>query len=106
MDLGKTDQATTTLTPGGRISTAFKAEQQNLQPLPVHDSSTYSEHILRVSRTSTIALKRVTYTVPSRLIGSRLMVHLFDARLELWCVGVHTLTLSRIYASAASITTM
>ena len=82
-----------------RISTAFKAEQQNLQPLPVHDSSTYSEHTLRVSRTSTIALKRVTYTVPSRLIDSRLMVHLFDARLELWCAGVHTLTLPRIYAS-------
>ncbi|AHI33462.1 hypothetical protein AU15_21690 [Marinobacter salarius] len=27
-----------------RISTAFKAEQQHLQSLPVYDSSTYSEH--------------------------------------------------------------
>lgn len=81
-----------------RISTAFKAEQQHLQSLPVYDSSTYSEHTLRVSRTSTIALKRVTYTVPSRLIGSRLTVRLFDARLELWCAGVHTLTLPRIHA--------
>ena len=81
-----------------RVSTAFKAEQQHLQSLPVHDSSTYSEHTLRVSRTSTIVLKRVTYTVPSRLIGSRLTVRLFDARLELWCAGVHTLTLPRIHA--------
>jgi hypothetical protein len=80
-----------------RVSTAFKAEQQHLRSLPVHDSSTYSEHTLRVSRTSTIALKRVTYTVPSRLIGSRLTVRLFDARLELWCAGVQTLTLTRIH---------
>ncbi len=81
-----------------RVSTAFTAEQQHLQPLPVYDSSTYTEHTLRVSRTSTIALKRVTYTVPSRLIGSRLMVRLSDARLELWCSGEHTLTLPRIHA--------
>jgi len=80
-----------------RVSTAFKAEQQHLRSLPVHDSSTYSEHTLRVSRTSTIVLKRVTYTVPSRLIGSRLTVRLFDARLELWCAGVQTLTLTRIH---------
>jgi hypothetical protein len=43
-------------------------------------------------------LKRVVYSVPSRLIGSQLMVHLFDDRLELWCSGVHTLTLDRIHA--------
>lgn len=81
-----------------RIRTAFANEQRQLQPLPAHDSSTYSEHPLRVSRTSTILLKRVTYTVPSRLIGSRLIVRLFDDRLELWCAGEHTLTLSRIYS--------
>ena len=81
-----------------RVSTAFTAEQQHLQPLPVYDSSTYTEHPLRVSRTSTIVLKRVTYTVPSRLIGSRLTVRLLDARLELWCAGVQTLTLPRIHA--------
>lgn len=81
-----------------RLATAFADEQRQLQPLPTHDSVTYSEHSLRVSRTSTIALKRVTYTVPSRLIGSRLVVRLFDAQLELWCAGIHTLTLLRVHA--------
>lgn len=82
-----------------RLSTAFKDEQRQLQPLPIYDSVNYSQHMVRVSSTSTIALKRVTYTVPSRLIGSRLTVHLFDDRLELWCAGQHTLTLPRRYAS-------
>lgn len=82
-----------------RLSTAFKDEQRKLQPLPTYDSVNYSQHTVRVSRTSTIALKRVTYTVPSRLVGSRLTVHLFDGRLELWCGGQHTLTLTRRYAS-------
>lgn len=81
-----------------RLNTAFVAEQRQLRALPAQDSSTYTDHTLRVSRTSTIALKRVIYTVPSRLIGSRLTVRLFDARLELWCAGVHTLTLPRLYA--------
>lgn len=80
-----------------RIHTVFSDEQRQLQPLPIHNSDTYTEHTVRVSRTSAIILKRVTYTVPSRLIGSRLTVRLFDARLELWCGGEHTLTLPRLY---------
>jgi len=40
----------------------------------------------------------VTYTVPSRLVGSRLIVHLFDNKLELWCSGEHTLTLPRVFS--------
>ncbi len=81
-----------------RVATAFNAEQRQLQALPRHDSVNYTEHPVRVSRTSTIVLKRVTYTVPSRLIGSRLIVHLFDSRLELWCAGEHTLTLPRVFS--------
>jgi len=81
-----------------RIATAWQAEQRQLQPLPVYDSVNYTQHCVRVTRTSAISLKRVTYSVPSRLIGSQLMVHLFDDRLELWCAGVHTLTLTRIHA--------
>lgn len=81
-----------------RVASAFKEEQRQLQALPVYDSANYTEHTVRVSRTSTIVLKRVTYTVPSRLVGSRLMVHLFDSKLDLWCAGEHTLTLARVYS--------
>lgn len=82
-----------------RVASVFKEEQRQLQPLPVYDSVNYTEHTVRVSRTSTIVLKRVTYTVPSRLVGSRLMVHLFDSKLDLWCAGEHTLTLPRVFAT-------
>ena len=82
-----------------RIGDKFLTEQRQLQPLPQTSSVNYSEHLLRVSRTSTITLKRVVYTVPSRLVGSRLAVHLFDDRLELYLSGVMTLTLERIHAA-------
>ncbi|MBL4607751.1 MAG: IS21 family transposase [Pseudomonadales bacterium] len=82
-----------------RIRDKFLTEQQQLKPLPAASSVNYSEHLLRVSRTSTITLKRVVYTVPSRLVGSRLAVHLFDDRLDLYLSGVMTLTLDRIHAS-------
>lgn len=82
-----------------RIASAFNEEQRQLQPLSVYDSVNYTEHTVRVSRTSTIMLKRVTYTVPSRLVGSRLMAHLFDSKLELWCAGEHTLTLLRVFST-------
>ena len=82
-----------------RVASAFKEEQRQLQPLPVYDSVNYTEHSVRVSRTSTIVLKRVTYTVPSRLVGSRLLVRLFDSKLELWCAGELTCTLPRVFTA-------
>ena len=40
-------------------------------------------------------LKRVFYTVPSRLIGHRLRVRLHDDRLDLYLGATHLLTLQR-----------
>lgn len=81
-----------------RIATAFKDEQRQLRPLPSLRSVNYTEHTVRVTRSSTITLKRVVYTVPSRLIGSRITIRLFDTHLELWCAQSLTLTLQRVYA--------
>jgi len=82
-----------------RIHSAFLEEQRQLQPLPATRRDNYTEHILTVSRNSTISIKRVLYSVPSRLVNSRVMVRLFDAKLELWCAGEHTLTLTRLFAN-------
>ena len=43
-------------------------------------------------------LKRVTYTVPSRLVGSQVKVHLYDGRLDVYLGGVKTLELERVFA--------
>jgi hypothetical protein len=40
----------------------------------------------------------VKYTVPSRLIGHRLLVHIYDTRLDLFLGHEKTLSLPRIYA--------
>ena len=42
-----------------------------------------------------ITLRKVFYTVPSRLIGHRLRVRLHDDRLEVFMGGTHLLTLPR-----------
>lgn len=80
-----------------RINDKFKLEQRQLQPLPRHKSPTYTEHYVTVKRTSTIDVKRVTYTVPSRLIQSRLLVRVYDHRLVLFLGQERVLELDRVH---------
>ena len=55
----------------------------------------YTETVAVVHCTSTIDVKRVTYTVPSRLIGERLHIRIYENRLECY-VGInHVITLYR-----------
>ena len=65
----------------GRRSAAIARERQYLRPLPQHPGTTYSVRSARVSRNGTIDVARCTYSVPSRLRGHQLTVHLFDDRI-------------------------
>lgn len=38
--------------------------------------------------------------MPSRLVSRCVRVRLLDAKLELWCAGEHTLTLTRLFSSS------
>lgn len=82
-----------------RISDKYQLEQRQLQALPRAMSVNYTEHYVTVSRTSTISVKRVTYTVPSRLIDSRLFIRLYDNRLALFYGTDFVLELERVYVS-------
>jgi hypothetical protein len=64
-----------------RCSEKFTEEQQHLQPLPNYRFPDYDELSVRVSSYSTIAVRCILYTVPSRLIGQKLTVHLYHDRL-------------------------
>src|SRR5207247_3533306 len=66
----------------------FKEEQPALAPLPLAPLSPCSELRVRVSRFSTIQVLGNTYSVPSRLIGTRLLVRVRAERLEGY-VGTH-----------------
>jgi hypothetical protein len=80
-----------------RVASRFRDEQAVLQTLPASDFAAYSEVAVRVTRSSTIEVRHVVYTVPSQLIGQRLRVHLYHDRLQCW-VGQHqAITLPRVY---------
>lgn len=59
----------------------FKQEQAYLQVLPKYRVADYEVLTVRVSRRSTIDVRCILYTVPSRLIGHRLQLHLYHDRI-------------------------
>ena len=66
--------------------------------LPKWRTNDFCEQDVKVTSSSTINVKRVTYTVPSRLIGHRLLVHIYETRLDLFLGHEKTLSLSKLYA--------
>src|SRR6516165_1765350 len=57
-------------------------ERSALQSLPARRTTNYQETIVTVASISGFILKKVFYSLPSRLIGHRLRVRLYDDRLE------------------------
>ena len=84
-----------------RCKTRLEQERPYLQVLPKRRTHDYAEHRVLISSSSSFELKRVTYTVPSRFIGERLYIQLYDERLELFNGHVKVLELRRIYASGS-----
>jgi transposase InsO family protein len=78
-----------------RGAARIDAERAHLQPLPDRRTSDYEETIVTVTSTSSFTLRKVFYTVPSRLIGHRLRVRLYDDRLELFIGGTPLMALAR-----------
>ena len=54
------------------------AERAVLGPLPGRRSDGFEETLVRVTSTGGFSLRRVFYTVPSRLVGHRLRVPAYD----------------------------
>ncbi len=63
------------------VRDALAIERQALAPLPAYRTSDYSVASVMVTRFGTISVRNVLYTVPSRLVGCRLKVHVYDDRL-------------------------
>jgi hypothetical protein len=75
-------------------------ERAVLKALPGRRTADYEEVIVTVTSSSGFLLRRVFYSVPSRLIGHRLRARLYDDRLELYLGGTHQMTLERGRAHA------
>ena len=68
----------------GNARNAKRIDQERaaLKELPVRKTADYEEIHVDVTSSSAFILRKVFYSVPSRLIGQRLRVHLHDDRLE------------------------
>ena len=66
--------------------------------MPARRTTDYSEQVVPVTTSSTIEVKRVLYSVPARLIGERLRLHIFDDRIEAFVGATRAVTLARVYA--------
>jgi len=74
---------------------AAEAQRAVLQPLPARRTTDHDEALVTVTRSGGFILRRVFYTVPSRLIGHRLRIRLYDDRLEGLLGGTLVVTLPR-----------
>ncbi|MEX2354165.1 MAG: IS21 family transposase [Gammaproteobacteria bacterium] len=74
-------------------------EQSVLKHLPRHRFIDYTELTVKVTTSSTISVKRTVYTVPSRLIGENVRVHLYHDRLQCFVGQTRVITVPRVYPS-------
>jgi hypothetical protein len=90
-------QVTASLNGRDSVLQKLAIERLHLQPLPVERFADYEPQVVRVRSTSTIEVRSVTYSVPSRLIGQQLMVHLRHDRLDLFLRSQFVETLPRLH---------
>jgi hypothetical protein len=78
-----------------RNSARINAERTTLIPLPAVRTADYEQTVVTVTSSGGFTLRKVFYTVASRLIGQRLRIHLYDDRLELFLGSAPLMTLRR-----------
>jgi hypothetical protein len=76
---------------------AVALERTALQRLPVHKTTDFSTATVTVTRSGTISVRNVLYTVPSRLAGCRLKVHIYDDRLICHLGITSVMTVARLH---------
>ena len=60
----------------------IELERAHLKPLPERRTTDYEEAVVTVTSSSGFMFRKVFYTAPSRLIGHRLRLRVYDDRLE------------------------
>jgi hypothetical protein len=83
-----------------RNAKRIDAERATLQGLPQTRTLDYEECLVYVTSSGGFTLRKVFYTMPSRLVGHRLRVRLYDDRLDLYNGGTRLMTLPRGRAGA------
>jgi hypothetical protein len=84
---------------GPRVAEDIEA----MRPLVVERLPEYTELTVPVSSTSTIRVKSCAYSVPSRLIGERVRVRVYEHRIEVYYAEKFELACDRLRGKAARI---
>lgn len=71
-----------------RVKLKLAEDRAKLAPLPVRRTSEYEETEARVTKYGTVSVKRVLYSMPSRLIGHRPKFRIYPEHIEAWLGGV------------------
>jgi transposase InsO family protein len=85
-----------------RNAKAVGIDKEALQKLPDYKAIDYTELMATVTSSSTIDVRRVTYTVPSRLQGETLRIRLYHDRLACYLGTTHITDLRRVYAKGTT----
>jgi len=80
-----------------RHSKNFAIEKKALQSLPHHKSMDYEQSSVSVSKLSVIVVKNMTYSVPSRLAGHTLTLHIYQHHIIAYLGGTEVLSMTRKY---------
>ena len=78
-----------------RVHKKYIEELACLRALPEYKTTDFSEERARVTSSSTICIRSIVYSVPSRLINMTLKVHIYDDRLECFIGSDSVITLER-----------
>lgn len=81
----------------GRCRKKFETERPHLQALPRYRTPDYEIRSAAVSAHSTITVRCIVYTVPSRLMGQRLTLHLYHDRIVGFLGTTEVLALTRLH---------
>ena len=79
-----------------RREDAVRIEAAALRPLPARRATDFTEIVARVTRTGGFMVHNIFYSAPSRLIGQRLRVHVYDDRIEAWLGATHVVSHPRL----------
>lgn len=79
----------------GQRQPDIQEERKFLRPLPFNKARDFDVEFVKVNTSSTFILRAVYYSVPSKLIGMKLKVHIYDARIECFLGTNLVITLER-----------
>jgi hypothetical protein len=82
-----------------RNAKRIDVERASLKPLPARRTTDCEEVTVRVTSSGGFLLRKVFYTVPSRLIGHQLRARIYDDRLDLFLGATFLVTLPRARAT-------